>query len=128
MSDDTADFSPVTGENEFVDQYGHDVHLVTHEDGTTDRYTTDGHGGFDEMHIDPNSGTEQEGVTADGIQYHNDLDTSGNLTSGDYADAHGNTAEVDLQSDGTYTTEADLANGEHVTVTNQATPDPFFNN
>jgi hypothetical protein len=128
MSDDTADFSQVTGQNEFTDEYGHDVHLVTHEDGTTDQFTSDGHGGFDQMHIDPLHGTSQEGVTADGIQYHNELDTSGNLTSGEYADEYGNTSEVDLQGDGTYTSEADLANGEHVTVTNMSEPDPFFNN
>jgi hypothetical protein len=125
---DGSDFSPITGEAEYVDQYGNDVHVATHQDGTTDQWTEDGHGGFDQTHIDPTNGSTQDGVTADGLQYHQELDTSGTLTDGDYADAYGNTASLDLESDGSYTEHADLANGEHVTVTNMQSGEPSFLN
>jgi hypothetical protein len=129
MSDsDGTDFSPIAGEAEYTDQYGHDVHVVTHQDGTTDQYSDDNHGGFQQMHIDPTSGTTQEGVTADGYQFDQNLDTNGTLTDGEYADAQGDTASVDLQSDGTYSSEADMANGEHVSVTNMQNPEPNFGN
>ncbi len=129
MSDGTDDhMSAITGESEYTDQYGDQVHLVTHEDGTTDQYTGDNHGGFQEMHIDPTSGTTQEGVTGDGVQYEQNLDTSGTLTGGDYADAQGDTASLNLESDGSYSESADMSDGSHVEVTNMQSGEPNFGN
>jgi hypothetical protein len=125
MSDGT-ELSPISGETEYTDQYGHEVHLVTHQDGTTDSYTYDNQGGFQEMHIDPTSGTTQDGVTGDGIQYHQDLDSSGTLTGGEYADAQGDTASLSLGSDGYYSESADMADGSHVEISHLSGASPSF--
>ncbi len=125
---DGSDLSPISGETEYTDQYGDQVHLVTHEDGTTDSYLADDHGGFQQMHIDPTSGTTQDGVTSDGTQFHQELDTSGTLTGGEYADAQGDTASLNLGSDGYYSESADMADGSHVEVSHLGSAGPSLAN
>src|SRR5215475_1885677 len=98
MSDGSDGLSPITGETEFTDQYGHEEHIVTHADGTSEQYSYDNAGGFNEIHTDPTSGSTESGVTGDGTQYTQELDTNGTLTGGEYADAHGDTASVSLGS------------------------------
>jgi hypothetical protein len=123
MSDGSEhEMSPITGETEFTDQYGHEEHIVTHADGTSDQYTYDNHGGFNEIHTDPTSGSTESGVTGTGTEYSANMNTSGTVTDGSYADAHGDTGSVALQSDGTYSAHEDMANGEHVDISNMQNP------
>lgn len=123
MSDGSDDqMSPITGETEYVDQYGHEEHIVTHEDGTTDQYSYDNQGGFDQTHIDPTSGSTEEGVTGDGTQYSENMDTTGQVTDGSFADAQGDTGSVNLENDGSYSAHEDMANGEHIDITNMQNP------
>lgn len=122
MSDGSDNISPITGETEFQDQYGHEEHLVTHQDGTTDEYSYDNQGGFDQTHIDPSTGSTESGVTDSGTQYDENMDTSGNVTDGSFADAQGDTGTLNLENDGTYSMHEDAANGEHIDVTNMQNP------
>lgn len=122
MSDGSDGLSPITGETEFTDQYGHEEHIVTHADGTSEQYAYDNQGGFNEIHTDPTSGSTEEGITGDGTQYEANMDTSGTVTDGSFADAHGDTGTVNLESDGTYSANEDMANGEHVSITNMQNP------
>jgi hypothetical protein len=119
---DGSELSPITGETEFTDQYGHEQHIVTHADGTSEQYSYDNHGGFNEIHTDPTTGSTESGVTGDGTQYTQELDTNGTLTGGEYADAHGDTASVSLGSDGYYSESADLADGSHVEISHATSP------
>lgn len=122
MSDGSDGLSPITGETEFTDQYGHEQHIVTHADGTSDQYTYDNQGGFDEVHTDPNVGSTESGVTGDGTEYTASMDGNGTVTDGSFADAQGDTGTLNLESDGTYSLHEDAANGEHIDVTNMQNP------